>query len=109
MSIGAFIEKPNNNIEGNFYTPIATEAFFKKCWMPAIEALNLQWLKLFPIGLSLSKENISNIVSELELLNKWVKANLNEEEQKHIHERITGLEQMLEKAIVLEDVIVFIG
>lgn len=41
MSIAAFIQKPKNMFEGDLYTPVATEKFFVKCWMPAVEALEL--------------------------------------------------------------------
>ncbi len=109
MSIAAFIQKPKNVFPGDLYTPIATEKFFEKYWIPAIQVLDLQWIRVFSVGLDLTKEKLPNVISELNQLKKWAKGKLNSEEQKHLLDRVSNLESMLEKAFTIEDAVVFIG
>lgn len=49
MSIAAMILNSENEFEEKFYIPVASEAFFEECWIPAIEELNLEWINVFPL------------------------------------------------------------
>lgn len=47
MAISVMILDPQNDFEKHFFLPVATESFFKECWIPAIQSLGLRWVDLF--------------------------------------------------------------
>ena len=109
MAISALILDPQNDYEKNFFIPVATESFFKECWIPAIETLGLQWTDLFPTGVDIEEEDIPHIIGELTLIKEWAAKNLNEEQKEKIFERIAGLQDKLPLAFQRKDAVVFIG
>lgn len=109
MSISALILNPQNDYEKDFFIPIATESFFKQCWLPAIESLGLQWTDLFPTGVDVEEEDVSPIIEELLLIKEWAAKNLFGEEKEKIFERIEGLQDKLPLAYQRKDAVVFIG
>lgn len=108
MSIDAFILEPKNT-ESDLYTPIISRKFYDKCWVPAIDELNLHWLRGLAVGIDLTKEYLPNFLNEIYQLKEWSKGKLNESDNCYMIERITRLETMLEKAFQNEAVVVFIG
>ncbi|WP_232697488.1 hypothetical protein [Brevibacillus daliensis] len=109
MAISALILDPQNDYERNFFIPVATESFFKECWLPAIESLGLQWTDLFPTGVDVEEEDVPYIIEELILIKEWAAKNLNEEQKDKIFERIIGLQDKLPQAFQRKDAVVFIG
>lgn len=109
MSIGAIILNSKNEFEEKFYVPVATEAFFQECWEPAIEELELKWVKVFSVGIDLEKEDLPHVMRELSQIKKWARINLNSEQQIQIIDRIELLETELPKAFKRKGIVVFIG
>ena len=109
MSIAAYIDEPVNEKEDNFYIPISTEKFFKSYWKPGCEALDLQWVTLFDVGVDITKEYVSDVIMELEQLQTWSEQNLSDEQVKHIKERIELLKKHLPSIFERDDVSLFIG
>ncbi|KQO13750.1 hypothetical protein [Paenibacillus sp. Leaf72] len=109
MTISAFILEPQNDFERSFFIPIATEAFFKRCWLPAIQSLNLQWTAIFSTGINVEKEDVPSICGELHQIQKWAAQHLEQEEHTKLSERITRLLQELPQAFQRENAVVFIG
>lgn len=109
MAISALILDPQNDYEKNFFIPVATESFFKECWLPAIESLGLQWTDLFPTGVDVEEEDVPQIIAELIRIKEWAANNLNEEQKVKIFERIAGLQDKLPLAFQRKDAVVFIG
>ena len=51
--------------------PIATQERFVSSWMPAIEALRLEWIGLAVTGFLVTEENRRDVVRELQVLHDW--------------------------------------
>ncbi|MCW3795308.1 hypothetical protein OM416_27250 [Paenibacillus sp. LS1] len=109
MSISAVILEPQNDFEKSFFVPIATESFFKDCWEPAVEVLDLRWIDLFSTGVDIEGEDVPMIIEELLLVKEWAVKNLEDEQRDRIVERIDGLREKLPLAFQRQDAIVFIG
>jgi len=109
MSIAAMILNSENEFEKKFYIPVASEAFFEECWIPAIEELNLEWVNVFSVGLDMEKEDLPFVIKELTQIKKWAKTNLPNEKQDKIIERIELLEAELPITFQREGAVVFIG
>ncbi|WP_410770427.1 hypothetical protein [Fontibacillus sp. BL9] len=109
MAISALILDPQNDYEKNFFIPVATEEFFRECWLPAIELLGLQWTDLFATGVDVEEEDVPHIIEELILIKVWAAKSLNEEQKAKIFERIAGLQDKLPLAYQRKDAVVFIG
>jgi hypothetical protein len=109
MTVSAFILDPQNDFERNFFIPVATELFFNKYWLPAIESLGLQWTLLFSTGVDVEEEDIPHIFNELLLIKEWADKNLGEEEKNKMFERIARLQVNLPLAFQRKNTVVFIG
>lgn len=109
MAISAIILDPQNDYEKNFFIPVATESFFKECWLPAIESLGLQWTDLFTTGVDVEEEDVPHIIAELILIKEWAAKSLTEEQKDKIFERVAGLQDKLPLAFQRKDAVVFIG
>lgn len=106
MSIAAIIIKPEDT---NFYVPVSTEAFFQRCWLPAIKELNLKIISLFNPGLDLTKNDLFHLVEELEVIKKWAEVNLNNDDFNYLKRRIDFLIVNLIEVFNSDEAIVFIG
>lgn len=109
MSIDAYILKQKNETLIKLFTPVMSQKFFVKCVIPAIEAENLIWIRGLSVGIDVNKENLDSVLNELFKLKEWGKNNLSKEENEYLNERISRLNDMLDKAFQLEEVTVFIG
>ncbi|MGB0639817.1 MAG: hypothetical protein ACPGTU_10820 [Myxococcota bacterium] len=63
MSVALLIER---NGEENLSTPVATEAVFRRHWLPVCVELKLQWIPLFESGLPVSEQDRPWILDELQ-------------------------------------------
>ncbi|WP_334076647.1 hypothetical protein [Paenibacillus sanfengchensis] len=106
MSVAAMIIEPKDR---DFYVPVASEAFFCKCWIPASIELKLQYIPLFQSGVDIQKEDLPLLFQELSQLMKWSKQNLSKEDGLHLCSRVELLKTKLTEAFSEEGVIVFIG
>lgn len=106
LSVAAIILEPKDR---SFYVPVATEAFFRKCWIPAIRQLNLSIVSLFDPGVDLREDDFPLLCEELARIKAWADERLSEEERAHIRSRIDGLIAKLTEAFAEEGVVVFIG
>ena len=93
----------------DFYVPIATEDFFRKCWIPAIKELNLSLTSCFQKGIDLSRKDLQELLNELKLIKHWSVDNLSIEETSHIHLRIDLLVAKLTETLITDETVVFIG
>jgi hypothetical protein len=109
MSIMAFIHRPENEFEQQFNVPVATEAFFRDFWEPAVKTLGLQWVPIFAAGIDVRKEDLPDVLEELDRLKLWAERELSGEQRDHILARIGRLADELPKAFQREDAVVFIG
>lgn len=109
MSIAAMILNSEDEFEKKFFIPVASEAFFEECWIPAITELNLKWVNVFSVGLDMEKEDLPNVMNELSQIKEWSKANLSSDQQIKMIERIELLEAELPNAFRREGAVVFIG
>lgn len=85
----------NMDVNGQlFEIPVATTEFFKIYWERAIEECDLQVFQEYNY---FGKEQVSKILSELELLKKWSEKNLNGKEYVYMNERIELLKNEIPK------------
>lgn len=110
MSVAAFIRRPEHyKTEGGMYTPIATEEGFYKRWFPIIENLQLEWLSHMSFGLDITKQNVNEVLIELNILKSWIQ-NPENERYTDLLVRINNFENMLDKAFKLdENIEIFVG
>lgn len=109
MSVGVVILEPQNEYERNFFIPVASESVFYEYWVPAIKALDLQWIKLFGTGVDVEEEDVPSIIYELNQLREWVITHLGQEQGLIISERVDQLQKKLPQAFQRKNAIVFIG
>ncbi len=110
MSICAFILEAQNEWESSFFVPIATESFFKRCWLPAIEALGLRWIAIFPTGIDVEELDLSVVMEELNLIKEWATHHLaDEEDRMKLLKRIDWIQEKLPQAFQRKEAILFIG
>ncbi|MEI7024917.1 hypothetical protein [Paenibacillus sp. y28] len=106
MSVAALIVEPENS---GWYVPIATESFFMRCWIPAIQALQLQVISMFDPGVDICKDELPLLLEELDRVKMWAKIHLAEEDSGHMERRIQNLTQRLTEIFTDEGIVVFIG
>ncbi|MFI8714096.1 hypothetical protein [Brevibacillus brevis] len=110
MSICAFILEAQNEWESSFFVPIATESFFKCCWLPAIESLRLRWTAIFPTGIDVEEQDLPAVMEELNLIKAWAAHHLaDEEDRMRLVERIDWICEKLPQAFQRKEAILFIG
>ena len=88
MSIGAFIDRPINDKERNFYLPISSERFFESYWLPACKLLNLRWIICFSNGITIDRDSLPEVMTEINRLKIWAIENLEEQELDYMMKRI---------------------
>ncbi|UQZ85499.1 hypothetical protein SK3146_04788 [Paenibacillus konkukensis] len=108
MSISAFIPEPADEFERQFQLPVAAEAFFAECWEPGAEALGLQWVPVFSTGIEIMKEDLPEVLDELDRLKQWALSRGGDRMEK-LASRIELLEAELPKALQRDGAVVYIG
>ena len=109
MSVGVYINNPLNEENLKFYVPVSSEKFFKSCWLPACELLNLRWIPCFGSGINIYKEDLPEIKAEIDRLKVWARKNLSDTNLKYMIERLNLLDDKLPLAFTREDSSVYIG
>lgn len=66
MSVALLVSKIPKSL-GDEYHPIATEGGYITLWNPIIRELKLQWMPLFLPGTSVDREDLCEVIQELEL------------------------------------------
>ncbi|MEC0176773.1 MULTISPECIES: hypothetical protein [Paenibacillus] len=109
MSISAIIVDPEDEFERSFMLPVATESFFQKYWVPAVEELNLQWAALFQDGTDVESEDIPAVLDEVSQLKEWARSHMHGDDLDHMLRRLELLETELPKAYRRSGAVVYIG
>ncbi|WNQ14066.1 hypothetical protein MJA45_13920 [Paenibacillus aurantius] len=109
MSISAIIIDPEDEFESSFMLPVATESFYSKYWLPAVEELNLQWAALFQDGTDVESEDIPAVLEEVARLKEWAHTRMDGEDREHMLRRLELLETELPKAYRRGGAVVYIG
>ena len=91
MSVSLMISNPINENEEYFHLPISTERIFEDHWMPIITELDLKWARCFQGGIELDKEDIKEVLKELDKMQKWITIYKNNDRGKHMLERLKNV------------------
>ncbi|RZK44459.1 MAG: hypothetical protein EOO61_03720 [Hymenobacter sp.] len=109
MSVALLIEQIDGQ-QSDCYTPISSEAFFTTYWRPLIEKESYAWLRLMQSGLTITEEDLPEVLHELHQLKQAVPRYypVNSGPYWHMEERLITLISELE-ALVGKQVQLFIG
>ena len=109
MSVAAFINNAINDEEEKFYLPVSSESFFYSHWLPACELLNLRLVPCFAFGIDIYKENLLEVIAELNQLKAWTLKNLSGSDLEYMTKRIDLLITKLPLVFTRDGISVFIG
>jgi hypothetical protein len=77
-------------------------------WRPAAETLGLQWVPMFEVGVTVERDDLPEVIGELDALRAWCTSSGSPGEL--ILERVSRLVDELKRLKdSCEDVIIFIG
>ena len=68
-----------------------TERVFENYWLPAIEKLDLKWVRCFQCGIEIGKDELEPVKMELTELKNWLVEHMNNEQGVYIRDRIDNL------------------
>lgn len=104
MSVGLY--KYNGNIfydaEEILSENIASQRIYDKYLEPAIEELNIYY---FQDGAEIRKGNLDSVISELELLIKWVTNNVEGDDLEYLLCRLHNIKKIIPKSLENDDVL----
>ena len=107
MSVGLY--KYNGNIYDDadevLSENIASQRMYDKYLQPAIEELSL---KYFQDGAEIRKCNLDSVMSELELLMKWITHNVEGYDQEYLLCRLKNIKQVIIKAVESDDDVLYV-
>ncbi|WP_437793350.1 hypothetical protein [Sorangium sp. So ce693] len=108
MSVVLTTTSRQGDTRSNRLVPVAAQATFKEFWVPAAEALGLQWVPLFETGIPVERSDLPGVIRELAALRAlWVSS---EPHREAILERLDRLIDELNKINSADDdVEIFIG
>ena len=86
--------------DGLVEIPVATTEFFKMYWEPAIEECGL---KVFHEYTSFGKNQLFEVLSELDRLSQWTEINLVGKEYVYMHGRIEMLKEEIPKMFEMDE------
>jgi len=108
LTIAAIIIEPQD--QDHFYVPVSTEAFFKRCWMPGILALELDLISRFADpGIDMNIHDLPKLTGEFHALKEWARRNMDENDSAHLINRINFLLEKINEAFSDEKVMIYIG
>ncbi|KYF90516.1 hypothetical protein BE20_05740 [Sorangium cellulosum] len=108
MSVVLMTTSRQGDTRSNRLVPVAAQATFKEFWVPAAEALGLQWVPLFETGVPVERSDLPDVIRELEALRAWCVSS--ESLRETILERLARLIDELNKINSSDDdVEIFIG
>ena len=96
-------EGPDGDID--YVIPVSTEDFYWANWYPASKELGV---KIFYDGSRFTKEQVPEVLRELELLKGWAKANLTGYDLEYMVGRTESLQQKIPDAFTNDDTILYI-
>lgn len=107
MSVGLY--KYNGNIfddaEEILSENIASQRIYDKYLEPAIEELNIYY---FQDGAEIRKGNLDSVISELELLIKWVTNNIEGDDLEYLLCRLHKIKKIIPKSLENDDDVLYI-
>ena len=107
MSVGLY--KYNGNIfddaEEILSENIASQRMYDKYLAPAIEELNIYY---FQDGAEIRKGNLDSVMSELELLIKWVTDNAEGDDLEYLLCRLQNIKKLILKSLENDDDVLYI-
>lgn len=107
MSVGLY--KYNGNIFDDakeiLSENIASQRMYDKYLEPAIEELNIYY---FQDGAEIRKGNLDSVMSELELLIKWVTDNVEGDDLKYLLCRLKNIKKVILKSLENDDDVLYI-
>ncbi|AGP38702.1 hypothetical protein BE04_31845 [Sorangium cellulosum] len=108
MSVVLMTTSRQGDTRWNRLVPVAAQSTFKELWIPAAEALGLQWVPLFEAGFPLERSDLPDVIRELEALRAWCVSS--ESHRRGILERLDRLiDELNEISKSDHDVEIFIG
>ena len=107
MSVGLY--KYNGNIfddaEEILSENIASQRMYDKYLASAIEELNIYY---FQDGAEIRKGNLDSVMSELELLIKWVRDNVEGDDLEYLLYRLQNIKKVILKSLENDDDVLYI-
>ena len=94
---------PDGDID--YTIPVSGEKFYWANWYPASKELGV---KIFLDGGQFTKEQVPDVIRELELLKGWAKANLTGYDLEYMVGRTERLQQKIPEAFDKDDTILYI-
>ncbi|WP_339276885.1 hypothetical protein MKY59_07560 [Paenibacillus sp. FSL W8-0426] len=108
LTIAAIIIEPKD--QDHFYVPVSTEAFFQRCWVPGIIALELDLISRFADpGIDIDIHDLPKLTGEFHVLREWARRNLDENDSAQLINRINFLLEKIGEAFSDEKIIIYIG
>lgn len=96
-------ENPDGTID--YTIPVSGEKFYWANWYPASKELGV---KIFLDGGQFTKDQVPDVIRELELLKGWAKANLTGYDLEYMVGRTERLQQKIPGAFAKDDTILYI-
>ncbi|MCI8409942.1 MAG: hypothetical protein HFJ09_11845 [Lachnospiraceae bacterium] len=84
---------------------IASQRIYDKYLEPAIEELNIYY---FQDGAEIRKGNLDSVISELELLIKWVTNNVEGDDLEYLLCRLHNIKKIIPKSLENDDDVLYI-
>lgn len=111
MSVVLLTTSRRGDERSNRLVPVATQATYEELWVPAAEALGLQWIPLFEAGFPLERSDLPDVIRDLEKLRAFCLSS--ERHREMILERLDRLIEELNEIYEIngsdDDVEIFIG
>ncbi len=109
MSIAVIICNPVSDYEESIYIPVATELFFEKNWLMGCNELDLEWIPAFHSGIEIEKQNLNDVLNELQEILIWAKKRLDYDNYAMMNKRIELLIEKLPFLFIRNDIRIYIG
>lgn len=93
MSISVTISNPLSKEQQVINIPVATEASFRNLWQIGSSELGLTWVSLFDAGVEISKDDVGELIAELERLSIWAK------ERSHKQQEVVQMQDRIQRMI----------
>ncbi len=92
MSVSVIVSNPATLEQQLINIPVATESVFNSLWQTACDALNLQLVPLFSLGIDVGTDELNDLLDELERLKMWAENYRPQtDEVTQMQERVTRL------------------
>ena len=107
MSVGLY------KYDGNIYDDaneilsenIASQKMYDTYFQPAIKELKILY---FQDGAEIKKNNLNDVMSEIELLIQWVTSHVEENDKEYLLGRLYNMQEVIPKSLINDDDILYI-